>query len=62
MFSCVNQPRGCRGRVNQINTRCDSCRQLGLRKTSIFTAPSPYRRPSIDLPSLASLSNEYEQR
>lgn len=26
MYSCVNQPRGCRGRVNTPGGRCDSCR------------------------------------
>ncbi|KAI5817624.1 hypothetical protein BZA77DRAFT_29654 [Pyronema omphalodes] len=26
MYSCVNQPRGCRGRVNIPGGRCDSCR------------------------------------
>lgn len=26
MYSCVNQPRGCRGRVNTFGGRCDSCR------------------------------------
>ncbi|KAF8429105.1 hypothetical protein EV426DRAFT_208789 [Tirmania nivea] len=36
MYSCVNQPRGCRGRVNTPGGRCDSCRQLNLRKPSAF--------------------------
>ncbi|KAA8907465.1 hypothetical protein FN846DRAFT_699468 [Sphaerosporella brunnea] len=52
MYSCVNQPRGCRGRVNIPGGRCDSCRQLNLRKPSVFSAgPTAYRRPSIDFSS-----------
>ncbi|KAI5796240.1 hypothetical protein DFH27DRAFT_484174 [Peziza echinospora] len=38
MYSCVNQPRGCRGRVNSPGGRCDSCRQLNLRKPSVFSS------------------------
>src|SRR5690606_41859916 len=26
MYSCINQPRGCRGRVNTSGGRCESCR------------------------------------
>ncbi|KAF8543288.1 hypothetical protein BDD12DRAFT_726746 [Trichophaea hybrida] len=55
MYSCVNQPRGCRGRVNIPGGRCDSCRQLNLRKPSAF-APGPsaaYRQPSIDFSALS---------
>ncbi|KAI5795968.1 hypothetical protein FPQ18DRAFT_145084 [Pyronema domesticum] len=51
MYSCVNQPRGCRGRVNIPGGRCDSCRQLNLRKPSAFSSSmsgASFRRPSID--------------
>ncbi|KAG0640546.1 hypothetical protein HOY80DRAFT_958334 [Tuber brumale] len=62
MYSCVNQPRGCRGRVNIFGGRCDSCRQLNLRKPSVFSTPKLYRKPSIDLSSLNSAFPEYESR
>ncbi|TGZ78263.1 hypothetical protein EX30DRAFT_373964 [Ascodesmis nigricans] len=49
MYSCVNQPRGCRGRVNVAGGRCDSCRQLNLKKPSIFSSTSTsFQRPTID--------------
>ncbi|KAF8463858.1 hypothetical protein BDZ91DRAFT_660810 [Kalaharituber pfeilii] len=56
MYSCVNQPRGCRGRVNTPNGRCDSCRQLNLRKPSIFRPSVDMSRPSIDFSSMMDLS------
>ncbi|PWW78944.1 hypothetical protein C7212DRAFT_167308 [Tuber magnatum] len=62
MYSCVNQPRGCRGRVNTFGGRCDSCRQLNLRKPSVFSAPKLYRKPSIDFSSLQSAFPGYESR
>ncbi|KAI5791871.1 hypothetical protein EDC01DRAFT_616292 [Geopyxis carbonaria] len=59
MYSCVNQPRGCRGRVNISGGRCDSCRQLNLRKPSVFSAPSySYRRPSIDFAALETSAHD----
>ncbi|OCK79427.1 hypothetical protein K432DRAFT_299854 [Lepidopterella palustris CBS 459.81] len=32
MFSCVNYERGCRGRCNTQNGRCDSCVTLNLQQ------------------------------
>ncbi|RPB05052.1 hypothetical protein L873DRAFT_1664095 [Choiromyces venosus 120613-1] len=62
MYSCVNQPRGCRGRVNTLGGRCDSCRQLNLRKPSVFSSPTLFRKPSIDFSSLGSIFPEFESR
>ncbi|KAJ5182604.1 hypothetical protein N7492_000220 [Penicillium capsulatum] len=47
MYSCINQPRGCRGRVNQRGARCTDCRQLNLRRpatTSPFAQPRNFNR------------------
>ncbi|BDD58635.1 hypothetical protein MPDQ_004705 [Monascus purpureus] len=42
MFSCVNYPRGCRGRVNIEGTKCADCVALKLRRPS---SPSPFAQP-----------------
>lgn len=34
MFSCANYERGCRGRCNRMNGRCDSCHTLNLQVRS----------------------------
>ncbi|KAH6864986.1 hypothetical protein BKA58DRAFT_462494 [Alternaria rosae] len=34
MFSCANYERGCRGRCNSMNGRCDSCHTLNLQVRS----------------------------
>ncbi|KAL1974513.1 hypothetical protein VTN31DRAFT_4717 [Thermomyces dupontii] len=51
MYSCVNYPRGCRGRVNVEGTKCSDCISLNLRRPSERRVASPfaqnreYRRP-----------------
>jgi len=52
MYSCVNQPRGCRGRCNSLGGRCESCRQLNLKRPSVFSGPKEYSAPKIDLSAL----------
>ncbi|KAF2834886.1 hypothetical protein M501DRAFT_943136 [Patellaria atrata CBS 101060] len=51
MFSCANYERGCRGRCNQANGRCDSCITLNLQQTS--------RSPSASSISSTSSTNSY---
>ncbi|KAF2714485.1 hypothetical protein K504DRAFT_365468 [Pleomassaria siparia CBS 279.74] len=34
MFSCVNYERGCRGRCNENNGRCQNCIALNLQATT----------------------------
>ncbi|RPA81893.1 hypothetical protein BJ508DRAFT_325915 [Ascobolus immersus RN42] len=58
MYSCINQPRGCRGRVNTSGGRCESCRQLNLKKQSPFDTRNrnmAFQRPSIDFNTFRSL-------
>ncbi|OCL05131.1 hypothetical protein AOQ84DRAFT_299512 [Glonium stellatum] len=40
MFSCVNYERGCRGRCNQQNGRCDSCVTLNLQQVRTSSSSS----------------------
>ncbi|KAF2793991.1 hypothetical protein K505DRAFT_243156 [Melanomma pulvis-pyrius CBS 109.77] len=40
MFSCVNYERGCRGRCNIQNDRCNSCVTLNLQATRTPSASS----------------------
>ncbi|KAJ5145751.1 uncharacterized protein N7515_000315 [Penicillium bovifimosum] len=47
MYSCANYPRGCRGRVNSLNTKCSDCVALNLRRpafASPFAQPREYKR------------------
>ena len=53
MFSCVNYERGCRGRCNQQNGRCDSCVTLNLQQVR---TPSSSSISSINSTSGATYS------
>ncbi|KAJ5908317.1 hypothetical protein N7495_000999 [Penicillium taxi] len=62
MYSCANQPRGCRGRVNQRGSKCSDCRQLNLRRpasSSPFAQPRNFKRqlPSEFLSESANMSS-----
>lgn len=57
MYSCINQPRGCRGRVNTFGGRCDSCRVSFLRSSSL--PPSSSLHPFLlSLPLPCSLPRD----
>ncbi|ORY12927.1 hypothetical protein BCR34DRAFT_481806 [Clohesyomyces aquaticus] len=47
MFSCVNYERGCRGRCNQQNGRCDSCVTLNLQSIRTNSSSSISSRPTV---------------
>jgi hypothetical protein len=59
MFSCTNYERGCRGRCNAINGRCNACVTLNLQRrpspstTSSTGTASPSRTPPND-PGISS--------
>ncbi|KAF2454115.1 hypothetical protein BDY21DRAFT_257695, partial [Lineolata rhizophorae] len=65
MFSCVNYERGCRGRSNTINGRCDSCVALGLSTrqspaasssaSSLSSTPTAYSAMTSSFASLSQL-------
>ncbi|RMJ27950.1 hypothetical protein PHISP_01147 [Aspergillus sp. HF37] len=49
MYSCINYPRGCRGRANIQGGKCADCVSLNLRRpasgsSSVFSQPRDYRR------------------
>lgn len=54
MFSCVNYERGCRGRSNYVNGRCDSCISLNLHHPS---ATAPVAVPSASPSPRSSTSS-----
>ncbi|KAF1999013.1 hypothetical protein P154DRAFT_238509 [Amniculicola lignicola CBS 123094] len=60
MFSCVNYERGCRGRCNQANGRCENCVTLNLQsiRTNSSSSISSINRPAYSAmtSSFASLS------
>jgi hypothetical protein len=57
MFSCANYERGCRGRCNDTNGRCDSCVVLNLQSTrsnSASSISSTNSRPAAAYSALTS--------
>ncbi|EZF23073.1 hypothetical protein H112_04176 [Trichophyton rubrum D6] len=55
MYSCVNYPRGCRGRVNIDGAKCATCVASNLRRPaspspfgSAFRSQPAYRRAWLD--------------
>ncbi|OAL01113.1 hypothetical protein IQ06DRAFT_293239 [Phaeosphaeriaceae sp. SRC1lsM3a] len=57
MFSCANYERGCRGRCNTTNGRCDSCVVLNLQSTrsnSASSVSSTSGRPAAAYSALTS--------
>ncbi|KAF1938727.1 hypothetical protein EJ02DRAFT_353856 [Clathrospora elynae] len=58
MFSCANYERGCRGRCNTTNGRCDSCLILNIqtRSTSSSSASSVNSRP---FPAYSAMTNSF---
>ncbi|KAF2200665.1 hypothetical protein GQ43DRAFT_441348 [Delitschia confertaspora ATCC 74209] len=57
MFSCVNYERGCRGRCNSQNGRCDNCLTLNLqniRTTSSSSINSINQRPATTYSAMTS--------
>lgn len=57
MFSCANYERGCRGRCNDTNGRCDSCVVLNLQSTrsnSASSVSSTNGRPAAAYSALTS--------
>ncbi|KAF2184074.1 hypothetical protein K469DRAFT_580786 [Zopfia rhizophila CBS 207.26] len=68
MFSCVNYERGCRGRCNMQNGRCDSCITLNLQNirtpssssiSSVNSKPSgSYSAMTSSFASLSQLSSQ----
>jgi len=68
MFSCVNYERGCRGRCNASNGRCDSCVTLNLQSrnnssssvsstSSSKSQTAAYSAMTSSFASLSQLSN-----
>jgi hypothetical protein len=56
MFSCVNYERGCRGRCDTTNGRCDSCLQLNLQWTRT-NSNSPV--PSANRVTYSAMTNSF---
>ncbi|RMZ69562.1 hypothetical protein GMOD_00006392 [Pyrenophora seminiperda CCB06] len=56
MFSCANYERGCRGRCNRMNGRCDSCHTLNLqvRSNSASSTSSANSLPSAAYSAMTS--------
>ncbi|KAF2652583.1 hypothetical protein K491DRAFT_44089 [Lophiostoma macrostomum CBS 122681] len=66
MFSCVNYERGCRGRCNQSNGRCENCIVLNLQATprsnsdssiSSVKGPAAYSAMTNSFASLSQLQS-----
>ncbi|KAF2430949.1 hypothetical protein EJ08DRAFT_564027, partial [Tothia fuscella] len=62
MFSCVNYERGCRGRSNQNQARCQDCVTLNLTPrasstSSTLSNSSGYSAMSGAFASLASINS-----
>jgi hypothetical protein len=53
MYSCVNQPRGCRGRVNSQGAKCKDCSVRCRTNVAVYSGSDltfsqmyNYRKPS----------------
>lgn len=46
-FSCINHPRGCRGRTNATNSYCSTCLTLHLEQRPEIESNNSSHRPSV---------------
>ncbi|PGH07257.1 hypothetical protein AJ80_08043 [Polytolypa hystricis UAMH7299] len=60
MFPCVNESRGCRGRVNSKGTKCEACVASGLRRSrfSSVLRDTPNYRSSWDIEMARELKSQ----
>lgn len=59
MFSCVNYERGCRGRCNSSNGRCDSCVTLNLQSTRTNSSSSTSSASSQSSAAYSAMTSSF---
>ncbi|KAJ6257530.1 hypothetical protein Dda_7315 [Drechslerella dactyloides] len=62
MFSCVNYERGCRGRCNIQNGRCESCITLNLRRTAVSVFATPLASQRVNCSTNVESKTDFSSR